>query len=281
MKDGVLSDEEMSELAIICKRFGLTSKQLSSISVPDKNEILRAALASIKARGEICGDDREHIRSLVHYLNARTLLKPCLMDLDLYEHLFALRRGELPCLDAGNLILDVGEHLHYKAGVTYEVSSGGKVRRTKGMLFVGSFKLRFVGTKKSHELRYKNILEISFVNARSPKLILNVSSGKGSGAYRLSKENCPAALLELRELIQFLILKAKRMLQPAGRAPSYIPDEVRNEVWYRDGGACKLCGAREYLEMDHVIPRSKGGDTSVGNLQVLCRRCNAEKGDRI
>jgi hypothetical protein len=31
----------------------------------------------------------------------------------------------------------------------------------------------------------------------------------------------------------------------------------------------------------HVIPWSRGGATSVGNLQLLCRRCNLAKGARI
>jgi hypothetical protein len=33
--------------------------------------------------------------------------------------------------------------------------------------------------------------------------------------------------------------------------------------------------------LDHVHPRAKGGDGSPGNLQVLCRTCNGQKGDKL
>jgi 5-methylcytosine-specific restriction endonuclease McrA len=34
------------------------------------------------------------------------------------------------------------------------------------------------------------------------------------------------------------------------------------------------------MEYDHVIPYSMGGDNSVENIQLLCRRCNAAKSNR-
>jgi hypothetical protein len=43
---------------------------------------------------------------------------------------------------------------------------------------------------------------------------------------------------------------------------------------------CFCCGATEDLTVDHIRPRSKGGDAAFRNLQPLCSRCNNEKGDR-
>lgn len=60
----------------------------------------------------------------------------------------------------------------------------------------------------------------------------------------------------------------------------YIPTKLRRAVFDRDNGQCRRCGSRSYLELDHIIPLSKGGATSYDNLQVLCRSCNGHKGNR-
>jgi len=64
-----------------------------------------------------------------------------------------------------------------------------------------------------------------------------------------------------------------------GREP--IPESVRFAVWRRDEGKCTKCGSREKLEFDHIIPVSKGGNTSERNIQILCEHCNREKRDKI
>ncbi len=58
----------------------------------------------------------------------------------------------------------------------------------------------------------------------------------------------------------------------------YIPDQLRLAIMTRDNYRCRYCGSNAYLELDHIIPLSKGGATSYENLQVLCRSCNQRKG---
>jgi hypothetical protein len=61
-----------------------------------------------------------------------------------------------------------------------------------------------------------------------------------------------------------------------------IPTAVKIEVWKRDHGQCVVCGARDELHFDHVLPYSKGGTSlTAANVQVLCARHNLEKHDSI
>jgi 5-methylcytosine-specific restriction endonuclease McrA len=44
---------------------------------------------------------------------------------------------------------------------------------------------------------------------------------------------------------------------------------------------CAFCGATEKITMDHIIPISRSGNHSIGNLQPLCRSCNSSKKSRL
>lgn len=61
-----------------------------------------------------------------------------------------------------------------------------------------------------------------------------------------------------------------------------IPPHVKLEVWKRDQGRCRICGATTNLHFDHIIPFSKGGSSLVAeNIQLLCATHNLAKRDRI
>lgn len=51
-------------------------------------------------------------------------------------------------------------------------------------------------------------------------------------------------------------------------------------VFSRDENICKMCGSTERLEIDHIIPLSRGGSNELTNLQILCRHCNSVKRDK-
>ena len=50
-------------------------------------------------------------------------------------------------------------------------------------------------------------------------------------------------------------------------------------MFRRDGYKCKHCGSTSEREIDHKKPIASGGTNELDNLQVLCRPCNARKGD--
>jgi 5-methylcytosine-specific restriction endonuclease McrA len=68
---------------------------------------------------------------------------------------------------------------------------------------------------------------------------------------------------------------------------------TRRNLFHRDGHRCQYCGggglgnhggggasAAVRLSIDHVIPRSRGGDHSWENVTTACLRCNVHKGNR-
>ena len=60
-----------------------------------------------------------------------------------------------------------------------------------------------------------------------------------------------------------------------------IPDSVRLFVWQRDEGKCAICGNKEKIEFDHIIPVVEGGANTERNIQILCESCNRSKGKKI
>ena len=53
--------------------------------------------------------------------------------------------------------------------------------------------------------------------------------------------------------------------------------------WYMRNGfaCCQLCGSREDLTFDHIIPKIRGGGNGLNNLCFMCKTCNVKKGSRI
>ncbi len=60
-----------------------------------------------------------------------------------------------------------------------------------------------------------------------------------------------------------------------------IPDWMRRAVLERDNGICRYFGRRAMtFHLDHVIPVSQGGHSTVANLVTACVECNRKKGGR-
>ena len=109
-----------------------------------------------------------------------------------------------------------------------------------------------------------------------------VSAG-GNSSYTcdiaLNKENLEIFIRYLSNLIKFKnSVEGQRAL---------MTTKLREEIKQRDNYTCQNCGLSIYdeknllLEIDHIIPLSKGGITSHDNLQTLCWKCNRKKGTKI
>ena len=54
----------------------------------------------------------------------------------------------------------------------------------------------------------------------------------------------------------------------------------RKNIYLRDNHTCQYCGKSGNLTIDHVMPRSRGGEDRWENVVASCVRCNNKKSDR-
>ena len=59
------------------------------------------------------------------------------------------------------------------------------------------------------------------------------------------------------------------------------PNFTRFNVFLRDRFTCQYCADKKDLTFDHLIPKSKGGETNWENVVTACSTCNVKKGGRI
>lgn len=74
--------------------------------------------------------------------------------------------------------------------------------------------------------------------------------------------------------------EAKRRAAKAGNGGSFTPEEWA-ALCEKFGHRCACCDASAPLSADHVIPVTKGGPSSIDNIQPLCTPCNCRKGVQI
>lgn len=56
----------------------------------------------------------------------------------------------------------------------------------------------------------------------------------------------------------------------------YVSSTIRKAVLERDHHQCLLCGSKDNLSIAHITPISRGGNSEIENLQILCVSCGKE-----
>ncbi|GAO05585.1 HNH endonuclease [Anaeromyxobacter sp. PSR-1] len=104
-----------------------------------------------------------------------------------------------------------------------------------------------------------------------------------------SRENVLEAALDrlLAERDRRKGITARPQTKRRPSRPDRIPAHVRREVWRRDGGRCtfvlpsgETCGSTHQLELDHIVPRARGGASTAENLRIRCKGHNLEEARR-
>lgn len=70
----------------------------------------------------------------------------------------------------------------------------------------------------------------------------------------------------------------RRRIRKKGNGEFVILDRELRRLY---ASPCVLCGTRERITADHIVPIALGGRHSIGNLQPLCLSCNSSKGARL
>ena len=104
----------------------------------------------------------------------------------------------------------------------------------------------------------------AFVRANADELQYIVRWGDGYGGY-IEQLFCEELGIEPIE-------------PPHQKAKARIPRWLSKQVFERGAYRCVACGSHIDLTCDHIYPESKGGETTLENLQTMCRSCNCKKG---
>ena len=96
---------------------------------------------------------------------------------------------------------------------------------------------------------------------------------------KFNVENLDKFIFYLADLVKF----RKSVAGQRALMTSSLREKIKN----RDNNTCQMCSlsiADEknlLLEIDHIVPLSKGGVTTEDNLQTLCWKCNRSKGSKL
>ncbi len=93
--------------------------------------------------------------------------------------------------------------------------------------------------------------------------------------------NCIIKSWEFIEMYQRLGNIPFKKIRKEEHEKRKVAKKLRWSIYKKDDFTCQKCGIQEDLEVDHIIPLSKGGKDELINLQTLCKPCNVRKKDKI
>lgn len=240
----------------------------------DALHFLERSLTFAAADGIITEEESKYIYQVQQQLGIpANLAKPLLDRLEYLKRISNIRQGNLPIIPA-SIHLETDEKCHLEIVAAYQKVNTKSITIINGRLVATNKKLHFLSPKGGWTIQWNNIMR---VERDSRSIYLELSTKKGNGCYLVIDPLLAEATIDT------LVRLAKRqLLAPQKNGSSrHIPHDIKTAVYQRDQGKCVQCSDTSYMEFDHIIPFSKGGANTLNNVQLLCRRCNLAKGDRI
>ncbi|MCL2120892.1 MAG: DEAD/DEAH box helicase family protein [Clostridiales bacterium] len=132
----------------------------------------------------------------------------------------------------------------------------------------------------------KNLLRVYFGNKYFFKRQLEIELDKASGDFPIANDECNT----VGETIDLTSLSLYDICMIAPQKGRQLKDSVYASAKSKDGLYCcanPKCDNiiesphKALFQIDHIVPMSKGGKTTLDNLQLLCRPCNLIKSDKL
>ncbi len=275
--DNIVDESELKAFRTIVQKFGLNYAEVCRTFAPRTQSELEAVLNINFCAGEVRSDVLEYVTDAAVAFGLSPAAVARLSSLGQRLASFAqIRKGILPNYESP-ILLEVGERCVFAA-------QGCRLLRRNsrrgdppdvGTLIVTTRSLYFVPRDGGvRTVRLRSILSVvpgaGCLELTSPKKGL-------SGTIWLAEDDLAAEVLYAA-----IAMEKRNLLPPDAEGRSrVIPQPVKHAVWHRDGGRCIQCGSIQNIHYDHVIPFSKGGSSSIENIQLLCAACNLGKGNRI
>ena len=137
--------------------------------------------------------------------------------------------------------------------------------------------VRYINKNNQKNLGYRGISE-THVSAKSYEMeCLDCGHKYLANGCDIWLRKCPACGITNK--------RQKNSTTNIKKSTRAISDKLRYQVLKRDNFKCCACGASPAkdpsveLHIDHIIPWSKGGESTLKNLQTLCSKCNIGKSD--
>lgn len=110
---------------------------------------------------------------------------------------------------------------------------------------------------------------------------VDYTSPKGQNHWYKDYEYAFSGILNFIKIVK----QREEYMKSSKYQRSILSDSLRYDVLKKDNFTCRFCGASAKndgvkLEVDHILPVSKGGKTEINNLQTLCERCNRGKSNK-
>ena len=277
ISDGDLNQGEWDNLLDAATKLGVSNDHFFVLIRPSAKLFVEHVIADAKADGQLTGIEKSKLLWLIANLKlpdaTLTYVKTEINNLTLKHQ---IEEGHLPNLEKPRGIEGrPGELFHLKEPCHFcQIRSSGKRDEHYGNMIVTNLRTLLISNTKSFSFRHGKVFKHNGNDST-----LELYGARSSPIY--VKFDWPNPLNYLIFSMAVAIANQTKTPLLKEKKNRYITRETRQLIWQRYGGKCADCSATQYLEYDHIIPVAKGGSNGEKNIQLLCRKCNLKKSDKI